>query len=192
MVHYLNLALTAVFSRNLLLVSAVAFGTNPKSFLYRREAWYTGLSLLVVLCLLLPLSRIACQILELWNLDYYNLVLISLIGTIGTVWVGKLLKKLSQDLWLLLEDSFLSLPSNGAILTSLILCNMEQYTPLEALVFGFFSGLSVLMSQVTLVELLGQEKQLTEQGVLSVLPKIFLTAGLLSISIMGFYGLHFS
>ncbi len=192
MLHYLNLALSAVFAQNLLLVSAVAFGTNPKSFLYRREAWCTGLSLILVLCILLPVSRFCCEILELWGLDYYSLVLLSLIATLGTVWVGKLLKTISQDLWLLVEDSFLALPSNGAILASLILCNAEQYNYRESFVFAFFGGLGVLMSQVTLVELLGQEKRLSQIAIIRLLPKIFLTVGLLSVALLGFYGFHFS
>lgn len=191
MSEFLNLVISALFTSNLLLVGALAFGTNPKSFQNRHLAWQTGSSLTIVLVTLLPLSRLCHLLLVLWSLEHYSLLLNSLLAFCGTCSIGKILEKSTPNLWNVLEESFQELPFHGAILGTMIIAQQENYLYQEAFLFGLLSGLGVLLAQVSLVELVGHKDDPSPQETIQALPKIFLTAGLLSIAILGFFGLYF-
>lgn len=191
MIDYVNIAISALFAQNFLLVFPFSFGSNPKSFLRPRDAFRTGLSLTLVFLIFTPLSRICQEILISFGLEHFHLMVMALLATVGThlLWLG--LEKFSPDLWEILGDSIRSLPSNAGVLGVMLISNMQNHSFLEAMVFGFFAGIGVL---VALVSLVGIQKNQERSGRLPAfqgLPILFITAGLMSLSLVGFYGMQF-
>lgn len=191
MIDYVNIAFTVLFSQNLLLVFTFAFGTDPKSFLRPRQAFVTGVSLTICLMILAPLSRICYHYMNQWGLTYFSLLCDTLLATVGTFYLGKALEKLSPDLWEYSEDAVITLPTNAAILGTLLLCGQRGYHAGEALVFAFFGGLGVLVTLLTLVGIRQNQQFHQAPEFFRGLPLLFITAGLMSLSLVGFYGINF-
>lgn len=192
MIDYMNIAFTVLFSQNLLLVFTFAFGTDPKTFLRPRHSFFTGVALTIALSLLAPLSRVVDQLLLLWGMSYFSLLSQSLLAFMGTYWLSHFMKKISPDLWQYAGDSLNALPTNGGVLAVLLLCNQYNYTIFESLIFGFFAGIGVLVALLSLVGIRQNLEFRQTPDCFRGLPFLFITAGLLSMSLVGFYGFHFS
>lgn len=191
MIDYINIAFTVLFSQNMLLVFTFAFGTDPKSFLRPKQAFVTGVSLTLCLMILAPLSRILYQSMNQWGVTYFSLLCDTLLATVGTFYLGNVLEKLSPDLWQYSEDAVITLPTNAALLGSLLICGQRGYTPTEAFVFALFGGLGVLVTLLTLVGIRQNQQFHQAPEFFRGLPLLFITAGLMSLSLVGFYGLNF-
>lgn len=190
MEHYYNIALTVLFSQNLLLVLTFSFGTDPKTFLRPAHACSTGLAFTLVLVILAPLSRFLCILLSQVGLSYFSLLVQSLLATWGTFGLCALIEKIFPDLWLWAESSLLALPSNAGILGVLLLCEQYRYTCLEAFVFALFGGIGVLVALLSLVGIRQNQEHHHTPECFRGLPLLFITAGLMSLSFVGFYGLN--
>lgn len=190
MLNLVNIAITALFAQNILLVIPVSFGCNPRIFLRAKEALLTGLSLTLALMILSPLSRWLDLLLLSFDLSLFLLLGQALLATVGSYFLGCVIEKCSPDLWVHLGDSLRSLPSQGGILTVFLLAQQQNYTALEAFVFGLFAGVGVLISLVSLVGIRQSQDQKVQ--VLQGLSMFFITAGLMSLSLVGFYGLYLS
>lgn len=191
MIDYVNIAFTVLFSQNLLLVFTFAFGADPKSFLRPKQAFVTGISLTLSLMILAPLSRILYHQMNQWGITYFSLLCDTLLSTVGTFYLGKLLEKLSPDLWRYSEDAVITLPTNAALLGTLLICGERGYSPTEAFVFALFGGIGVLVTLLTLVGIRQNQQFHQAPEFFRGLPLLFITAGLMSLSLLGFYGLTF-
>lgn len=191
MIDYLNIAFTVLFSQNLLLVFTFSFGADPKSFLNPRQAFVTGVSLTGVMVVLAPISRMVYYLLEQVGQIHYSLLCYTLLSTVGTHYLGVTLEKVSSGLWEITENAMRALTTNAGILGMMLLCEQYKYTTGEATVFAFFGGMGVLVSLLSLV---GIRQTLDSQYTPECfrgLPLLFVTAGLMSMALLGFYGLHF-
>lgn len=188
MTNYVEIAFALLYSQNLLLVFAFAFGANPKTFSRPKEAFFTGLCLTGVLMVLTPISRILYEILDHNSLTHYKILLYSLLAVFGCHGLAVLLEKSSPSLWRLLGNSLGSLPSNGAVLAVLILCGQQGYTWREALVYGFFGGIGVLVALVSLVGIRQNSESHHSPACFQGMPILFMTAGLMSLAFLGYYG----
>lgn len=191
MLNYANIAFTVLFSQNLLLVFAFAFGTDPKTFSRPKHAFYTGLTMTGTLMVLAPLSRLVFELLRRSDMTHFSLLCYTLLGTFGTSVLGLILKKLSPVLWSVMGDSIGSLPTNGGIIAVLLICAEESYHWQEALVFAVFGGIGVLVALVSLVGIRQNSEFHHSPSCFQGIPILFLTAGLMSLALIGFQGLHF-
>lgn len=192
MIDYMNIGLTVFFSQNLLLVLTFAFGAEPKTFLRPRHAFTTGISLTLFLMVLAPLSRILDGWMVEHSLHYFSLLVYSLLSTMGVYALATIFRSLFPDLWRWTEASMEALPTNAGVLGVILLCAQEQYTVLEAFAFAFFGGIGVIVALLSLVGVRQSQEHRQTPDCLRGLPLLFMTAGLLSLSLMGFYGLRIS
>lgn len=192
MEEYWNIALTVFFSQNLLLVLTFSFGADTKTFLRPRHAFTTGLSLTFSLMILAPFSRYVDLFLSHHRLTQYSLVVYSLIATMGVYYLSELFRMLLPDVWKLTEQSMRALPTNAGILAVLLLCAQEQYEPFEAFLYGLFGGIGVIAALLCLVGIRQSQEHRQTPDCIRGLPLLFITAGLMSMSLVGFYGLRIS
>ncbi len=191
MIQYVDIAFALLFSQNLLLVFAFGFGADPKAFSRPKHAFYTGLTMTAFLMVLSPVSRIFYEILEHYGLNHYDLLCYTLLATFGSHGLGLLLEKMSSELWRVTGDAIRSLPSNGGVIAVLILCGQQDYHWQEALVFGLFAGIGVLVSLVSLVGIRQNSEFYHSPSCFQGMPILFMTAGLMSLAFIGYYGFHF-
>lgn len=190
MEYYYNLALMVLFSQNLLLVYTFSFGSDPKLFLRPRHAFSTGFSLTLALCILNPLSRVVFAFLSRWGLTYFSLLAYTLLATLGTYALSVLFEKLFPDIWKWTESSMVAMPTNAAVLGGILLCAQEGYTPFDSFLFGLFGGFGLLVSLLCLVGIRQNQEHHQTPTCFRGLPLLFITAGLMSLSLVGFYGLR--
>lgn len=191
MINYVEIAFALLFSQNLLLVFAFAFGADPKTFSRPKQAFFTGLVMTVFLAILAPLSRLLYGALEQYSLTQFSLLAYTLLGILGTYGLGLAVERMSGEVWRVLGDSIRSLPSNGGIIAVLILCGQQDYHWQEAFVFGLFGGIGVLVSLVSLVGIRQNSEFDHSPACFQGMPILFMTAGLMSLAFMGYYGFHF-
>lgn len=189
-IDYVNIALSVLFAQNLLLVFTFAFGAEPKAFLKTRYAITTSVALTVCLLILLPISRMIHFRLATMGQLHFSLLWNAVLATSGTFFLGCLVEKFAPDLWLWLGDSFRSMPTNAAILGVLLLAGERNYSISESVVFALFAGVGVLVALVSLVGIRQNLDMENAPQAFQGMPILFLMAGLLSISLMGFAGLH--
>lgn len=192
MINFINIALTVFFSQNLLLVLTFAFGAEPKTFLRPSHALTTGFCLTLFLMILAPLSRLLDGLMAQYSVSYFSLVVYSLVATMGVYYLSEIFRKLFPDVWKWTEASMRALPTNAGVLGVILICAQEQYTPLEALAFAFFGGIGVTVALLSLVGVRQNQEHRQTPECIRGLPLLFITAGLLSLSLVGFYGLHIS
>ena len=184
-------ALTAMFAENFLLVNCMGIGTRLKAFRSPKDALRTGTCLTIVMVLSTLISWLVdVLILSHYGLTYYRVFLFALLVP-ATVWT------LRQSMRLFLPELFRrndihlrSVTTNCAALGCVLLVNMRSYSLWEALIFAFCGGVGVTVSMANLTHLL-------EEADLEQCPKCFrgvpirlITAGLMAMSLVGFYGLH--
>lgn len=191
MLNYANIAFTVLFSQNLLLIFAFAFGADPKIFTRPKHAFLSGCALTLMLTILAPLSRLVDHVLYHLGFSYFSLLAYGLLACLGTYGLAWCVKQVGRDFWPVVADSLMAMPTNGGILAVFILSAQQNYRWDEALVFGFFAGVGVT---VALVSLVGIRQSSDEQQIpkyMQGLPILFITAGLMSLAVIGFFGFQF-
>lgn len=190
MTNYFNIAMTVLFAQNLFLVLLLTTGVNTQIFIRPKHSLAMGICLTLVLVILTPLSRLAEALLRLVGQEHLLLLVFTLLAFGGTAGLGWCLRHLSPGLWQWVRPGAEDLSLNAGILGVFLLAWQESYNPLEAVVFGFFGGVGLL---VALLSLVGISQNLTGKGCpqpIRGLPLLLITAGFLSLSLMGFCGLH--
>lgn len=190
MIDTLNIALTALFSQNLLLVLIFAVGMEPHVFLRPKHGFYMGIGLTAVMVVLTPLSCLVEKLLIRLQIEHLLLLSFTLLATGGTFLLGFLLKRTVPRLWRWVRPGVESLPFNGGILGVMLLSWQQNYTVGQSVVFALFGGIGLT---VALMSLVGICQNLSSAGCpksVRGLPLLLITAGFLSLSLVGYYGLH--
>lgn len=190
-VHLTGVALAALLSENFLLVNCIGIGTQTEAFLKPRAARRTGLSILLSMVVTVFFTWMTDVFILLhYQLEHLRTLVFTLIamGCVGVIrW---LLRTFWPELSHRLDGSLSALSTNGAALGAALMVSMRGYELDQALTFALFGGLGVL---VVLVSFSG----LRDSVSFDECPKAFrgmpitlITAALMALALLGFYGLH--
>ncbi len=190
-VHLTGVALAALLSENFLLVTCMGIGTRTCAFRSHVEARRTGISVLLSMVVTVFFTWLADNlILRRFSLEYFRLITFTLIalGCVALLRWG--FRCFLPELSVRLDDSLAALSTNCAALGAALLSSIRGYELNQALTFAFFGGLGVL---VILISFAG----LREDVGFDDCPRVFrgapielITAGLMALALVGFYGLH--
>lgn len=192
-VHLTGVALAALLSENFLLVNCLGIGTRVSAFRSHVEARRTGVSVLIAMVVSVFFTWLADNlILHHFGLEYLRLLVFTLI-TLGCVaLLRRGFKTFLPELSGRLDASLAALSTNCAALGAALLSSIRGYELDQALTFAFFGGLGVL---VVLLSFAG----LRDDVGFDDCPRAFrgapielITAGLMALALVGFYGLHIS
>lgn len=189
MLDLTNIAMNALFGQHLLLVMCVAFGTDMTPFRSRKGALSTGISMIIVLMVVLPITRLIDQIASYYLLEHLSLVALSLVGLGVPYLLSRLMREVAPVMWRYLGRAMARLETNAGVLGAVLLAQSYRLSVFESVLYGFFAGLSVLMALICFV---GIEEKMSPRycpKILQGTPILLLTAGLMSLPLMGFYGL---
>lgn len=192
-VHLTGVALAALLSENLLLVSCIGTGTRTQAFLDPRDARRTGLSVLLAMVVSVFFTWLAdvCVLIQ-FGWTHLRLIVFTLI-CLGSVALLRLaLKTFLPQLSVRLDDNLASLSTNGSALGAALLVSLRGYELDQALTFAFFGGLGVLVVLVCFAGLRDAVGFDDCPKVFRGLPITLITAGLMALALVGFYGLHIS
>ena len=187
----MGVALAALLSENMVLVTCMGIGTRRASFRDPLDAWRTGFSLTLVMVFTALFSRLA-DIYLLSNLGLQSLrtLLFSLLVLAVTALARGALRAFLPELSRRLDANLGAMPTNAAALGTALLLAQRGYPVSSSLVYALFGGLG---AAVALMSFAGLREEIDLERCprcFRGLPILFLTAGLMAMSLMGFYGLN--
>lgn len=188
-----GVALAALLSENFILVNCMGIGTRRQSFQDPVDALRTGYSLTVVMVLSAFFTWLAeFLVITRFGWQHFRLLFLSLLipGLVAglRLFIRAYLPELSRRM----DGNLAAVSTNCAALGSALLIAQRSYGLGSALVFALFGGIGATVA-------LASFASLREEVSFDHCPKCFrgtpillLTAGLMALSLVGFYGLHLS
>ena len=186
-----GVALAALLSENLVLVSCMGIGTHERSFQDPREAIRTGLCLTLVMVLgALGAWLLNFLILLRFNLAYFQVLAFALLIPGLVAGVRKLFQACIPELSRRVDGNLSSISTNCAALGSALLISQRSYGLDSALIFALCGGIGATLALASFASL---QKEVD----LNRCPKAFrgvpiqlITAGLMAMALLGYYGLY--
>lgn len=191
--HLAGVALAALLSENFLLVSCLGLNIPAASIRDPVQARRTGVSILLSVVVTVFFTWLTDNLLlRRFGLEHFRLLAFTLI-TFGTLALLRwALRTFLPELHNRLDKCLSALSTNCAALGAALLCSTRGYALEQALTFAFCGGLGVLL---VLLSYAG----LREDVNFDACPRAFrgvpielITAGLMALAMVGFYGLHIS
>ena len=181
-----GVALAALLSENLVLVTCMGIGTHQESFREPREAIRSGLCLTVVMVLgVLCAWLINVLILTRFGWEEFQVLAFSLLipGLVASL--RKFLRSCVPELCRRVDSNLASVATNCAVLIS-----QRSYGLGSALAFALCGGIGATLALASFASL---QKEVD----LERCPKAFrgvpiqlITAGLMAMALLGYYGLY--
>lgn len=189
-VHLAGVALAALLSENFLLVNCMGIGTRIEAFRSTTEARRTGLCLTLAMVVTVFFTWCAdFLILRHFGWEYFRTLAFSLLAPLA-VFVLRRFLRLWPELSSRMDASMAAISTNCAALGAAYLAAQRSYTLSQALTFALCGGLGAL---VVLMSFAGLREEIS----LTSCPRVFrgpaielVTAGLMALALVGFYGLH--
>lgn len=186
-----GVALAALLSENLVLVSCMGIGTHQKSFQDSREAIRTGLCLTLVMVLGVLFGWLLnFLVLTRFNLVHFQVLAFSLLIPGLVAGLRRFFKACVPELSRRTDDNLASISTNCAALGSALLVTQRSYGLASALIFALCGGIGATLALASFASL---QKEVD----LNRCPKSFrgppiqlITAGLMAMALVGYYGLY--
>ena len=191
-VQLAGVALAALLSENFILVNCLGIGTRVEAFHSTTAARRTGLSLTLAMVVTVFFTWCAdFLVLRHFGWVYLRTLVFSLIALLPVFLLRKA-ARLWPELSHRIDADLASVSTNCAVLGAAYLAAQRSYTLSQALTFALCGGLGVL---VVLMSYAGLREEIS----LTSCPRPFrgpaiemVTAGLMALALVGFYGLHLS
>lgn len=186
-----GVALAALLSENMVLVSCLGVGTHIQSFRQPRQALRTGLCLTVVMVLgglcawlmdFLFLSRFG------W--EHFRLLAFALLIPALVAGLRHFLRICVPELSRRLDSNLSSISTNCAALGAALLIVERSYSLGTALVFTLFAGIGVTLALASFASLQAEVDLDRCPRPFRGIPIQLITAGLMAMGLVGFYGLY--
>ena len=184
-------ALAALLSENMVLVSCMGIGTHEKSFQEPREAIRTGCCLTVVMILgALGAWLLNYLVLLRYGLTHFQVLAFALLVPGLVAALRKFLRACVPELSRRADDNLASISTNCAALGTVLLVSQRSYGLTSALVFALCGGVGATLALASFASL-QKEVDLNRcprsfRGV----PIQLITAGLMAMALVGYYGLY--
>lgn len=190
-VHLTGVALAALLSENFILVNCMGIGTQVQAFREPRQALRTGISVLMSMVVTVFFTWIAdVFVLRHYNVEYLRLMTFTLLSLGSTALLRLALHTFLPELSIRLDDSLAATSSNCASLGAALLSSMRGYMLGQALTFAFYGGLGVLLVLVSFAGLRESVGFVDCPKAFRGIPIKLITAALMALALLGFYGLH--
>lgn len=191
MIELMGIALAAILSENFILVSCLGIGTRTNSFHDPVDARRTGLCLtLVMVVSSLCVWPINALLLTRYNWEHFRLLLCALLIPSLVFVLRGFIKYCIPELHRRLNTNLASISTNCAALGCVLLIMQRNYSLLESLTFALFGGIGATLALVSFANLLLEVDLEHCPTFFRGTPIRLITAGLMALSLIGFYGLH--
>lgn len=187
----MGVALTALLAENFVLVTCMGIGTRTRAFQDPVDALHTGFWLTVVMMLGSFFAWIIdALVLTRLSMTYFRVLVLALLIP-SLVWLLRQFLRLCVPELHRRSDQHLSaVTTNCAALGCALLVTQRSYGLGAALIFALCGGIGTTVALANFASLLGEAD-------LEQCPKCFrgppirlITAGLMAMALVGFYGLH--
>jgi len=184
-------ALAALLSENMVLVSCMGIGTHEKSFQEPREAIRTGCCLTVVMILgALGAWLLNYLVLLRYGLTHFQVLAFALLVPGLVAALRKFLRACVPELSRRADDNLASISTNCAALGTALLVSQRSYGLTSALVFALCGGVGATLALASFASLQKEVDLNRCPRVFRGVPIQLITAGLMAMALVGYYGLY--
>ena len=186
-----GVALAALLSENLVFVTCMGIGTRRRSFVDPVDALRTGYCLTVVMVLGALLSWLAdFLLLERFSWQHFRLLFLSLLIPGLVAGLRAFIRTCLPELSRRMDGNLASISTNCAALGRALLISQRSYGLGSALLFALFGGIGATMALASFASLREEVSFDSCPKCFRGIPILLITAGLMALSLVGFYGLH--
>lgn len=187
----MGVALAALLSENFILVNCMAIGTRTKSFQDPVDAMRTGYCLTTVMVLGALFSwLIDFLVLTRFGWQHYRLLVLALLIPGLVAALRRFLRTCLPELSRRMDENLAAISTNCAALGSALLISQRSYGLGSALLFALFGGIGATLALGSFASLRGEVSFDSCPKCFQGIPILLITAGLMALSLVGFYGLH--
>ena len=186
-----GVALAALLSENFILASCMGIGTRIRSFQDPIDAIRTGYCLTAVMMLSVlltwPIDRF---LLAPFRLQHFRLLIYALLVP-GVVWLLRVFVKYCiPELFRRMGGNLTAISTNCAALGSVLLVSQRSYGLLAGLTFALCGGVGATVALASFASLQKEVDLESCPRCFRGIPIQLITAGLMALSLVGFYGLN--
>lgn len=186
-----GVALAALLSENMVLVSCMGIGTHRNSFQDPREALRTGSCLTLVMVLgVLFAWLIDHWILGRFGWQHFRVLAFALLIPGLVALLRQFFRVCLPELSRRADDNLSSISTNCAALGSALLVTQRSYGLLSSLLFALCGGIGVSLALASFASLQTEVDLERCPRPFRGVPIQLITAGLMAMALVGFYGLH--
>lgn len=187
-----GVALAALLSENLVLVSCMGIGTHEKSFQDPREAIRTGLCLTLVMVLgVLGGWLLNFLILLRFGLTHFQVLAFALLIPGLVAGLRSFFRACVPELSRRADENLASISTNCAALGSALLVAQRSYSLGSALIFALCGGIGATLALASFASLQKEVDLNRCPRAFRGVPIQLITAGLMAMALVGYYGLYF-
>ena len=187
-----GVALAALLSENLVLVSCMGIGTHEKSFQDPREAIRTGLCLTLVMVLgVLGGWLLNFLVLLRFGLTHFQVLAFALLIPGLVAGLRSFFRACVPELSRRADENLASISTNCAALGSALLVAQRSYSLGSALIFALCGGIGATLALASFASLQKEVDLNRCPRAFRGVPIQLITAGLMAMALVGYYGLYF-
>ena len=187
----MGVALAALLSENLVLVTCMGIGTHRASFQEPKEAIRTGLCLTAVMILgALGAWLINVLVLTQFNLTHFQVLAFSLLIPGLVALLRRFLSACVPELSRRVDENLASISTNCAALGTALLVGQRSYSLGAALIFALCGGIGATLALASFASLQNEVDLDRCPRSFQGIPIQLITAGLMAMALMGYYGLY--
>ena len=186
-----GVALAAQLSENLVLVSCMGIGTHREAFTDSREAIRTGLCLTLVMVLgALAGWLLNFLVLSRFGLGYFQVLAFALLIPSIVAGLRRFFRACVPELSRRVDGNLASISTNCAALGSALLVTQRSYGLGSALIFALCGGVGTTLALASFASLQGEVDLNRCPKAFRGVPIQLITAGLMAMALVGYYGLY--
>ena len=187
-----GVALAALLSENLVLVSCMGIGTHRESFQDPREAIRTGLCLTLVMVLgVLGGWLLNFLVLLRFGLTHFQVLAFALLIPGLGAGLRSFFRACVPELSRRADENLASISTNCAALGSALLVAQRSYSLGSALIFALCGGIGATLALASFASLQKEVDLNRCPRAFRGVPIQLITAGLMAMALVGYYGLYF-
>ena len=191
MIQIIGLVLIAILAENMVLVRCLGMGWPGKGTLTEEGAWRMGASITLVMVVTALLSWLVnTLVLKFFGIEHLRILVYVLLvlGSVALVRQG--LRLFFPVLYRNLNEYLSHVVDNCAVLGVAFIITLRSYSFIQALLYALASGVGILGVLVIFTGMQDQASFDNCPKVFRGLPIQMITAGLMALALMGFYGLN--
>lgn len=191
MIQVIGLVLIAVFAENMVLVRCLGMGWPKRTIKTEDGAWRMGTSITLVMVVTALISWLVNTcVLRFFGVEHLRILAYTLIVLGSVELLRQVLRLFFPVLHRHLNDSLSHAVRNCAVLGMAFIITQRNYTLPQTLIYSLASGVGILLVLVIFTGMQDQASFDNCPKVFRGLPIQLITAGLMALALMGFYGLN--
>ena len=189
----MGVALAALLSENFVLVNCLGIGTREEVFLDPIDALRTGHCLTLVMVITALLGWLADNlVLRQLDLVYLRTLVFALLAPGVVALLRKVIRACWPELSRRIDENLASISTNCAAMGVALIISQRGYGLASALVFSFWGGVGAAIALVSFAGLREEVDMKSCPKCFQGIPIKLITAGLMAMALVGYYGLHLS